>query len=728
MSEFEEYAQAGWRLCAVPRGTKGPTNKGWNTTPIPDDAVAGLEGAGLLHALSGTCALDVDDIELARPWLMERGVDLDTLLNSPDAVRIDSGRPGRAKLLYAMRRPLRTFKPKDSGVELRCATIQGASVQDVLPPTVHPVTKRAYEWLYPEPMIGDWRNLPSVPAPLLACWRALIADGGEESPALPAQDKPTIDLAKLAKAAAKHSPDCDYDEWIKVGMQLHDGTGGAQEGFDIWSHWSAGITRGPYPGDALLKSHWLSFTSAPGKHVSSGEALAAELPADAEDFDVIEPAQQEEEQPKDPKTEERKAQLDKLIERFVFVTMEQEYFDRDRNTLIGDKAIKHLLTPYMPRKNGKEVDPVEKLMRSRHKEAVEALAFHPGEESIFTYNKRRYANTFYDQTPTPIAPTDEQRERIDWLFNRIDDPMYREWLRQFYAHMVQRPGTKIRAAPLIWSRIQGNGKSTLVGTIPKLLVSEAYYVEVTSGMLNSDHNDYLIGKWHVTLAEFRAGTRGERESVSKKVENWIADDILSIHPKGTRAYSVPNHLIVTASTNKDDAALIDENDRKWAVHELSAPKMAPEEKEWIFTQFLRTTHAAAILRHYFSQIPLISFDPNSDAPRTSAREAMINSSIAPDFEMLQTAFEERSEPLSRDVVLTRDVGEYVRRHCSVKPSNDRIGKLLTSAPFKGTSIQFRVGESRYRAIVLRGPWLKASGKAIMAHINGEDEVLDPLTE
>lgn len=719
---FEEYVRHGWRLCAVPRGTKGPTNKGWNTKPIPDDAAGGLEGAGLLHALSGTCCLDIDDINLATPWLLERGVDLNALLNDSNAVRIVSGRPDRAKLLYAMRRPLRTFKPTGAGCELRCATATGSSVQDVLPPSVHAITKRPYEWFYPEPLVGDWRSLPSVPVSLLACWRALIADGGEESPALPPQDKSSIDLAKLRKAAFKRDPNAAYDDWLKTGMQLHHGTNGAQEGFDIFCEWSRGITRAEYPGDSILKAHWVSFGDSPGKHVASGEALAAELPAEAEDFDIVPEGTSEEEPPKDQKTEERKVQLNRLIERFVFVTMEQEYFDRDRNVIIGDKAIKHLLTPYMPRKNGKEVDPVDKLMRSQHKDAVEALAFHPGETSIFTHNKRRYANTFYDQTPTPVAPSAEQLEKIEWLFNRIDDPTYREWLRQFYAHMVQRPGTKIRAAPLIWSRIQGNGKSTLVGTIPKLLVSEAYYVEVTSGMLNSDHNDYLIGKWHVTLAEFRAGTRGERESVSKKVENWIADDILSIHPKGTRAYSVPNHLIVTASTNKDDAALIDENDRKWAVHELSAPKMTSDEKEWIFTKFLRMADAPAVLRHYFLQIPLTSFDPNSDAPRTSAREAMINASIAPDFEMLQTAFEERSEPLSRDVVLTRDVSEYVRRHCSVKPSNDRIGKILATPPFNGKPRQVRLGDAIYRVIILRnhGRWGCAPGRDVLAHVNGED--------
>jgi hypothetical protein len=720
VNEFEEYVAAGFRLCSIDRGQKGPTYKHWNTKPIPDDAVGALQGAGLLHSLSGTCALDVDDIALGRPWLAERGVDIDTLLTDPHAVQIDSGRPGRAKLLFAMRRPLRTFKPKGSGCELRCATAGGESVQDVLPPSIHPVTKRSYQWLYSEPLIGDWRSLPPIRAALLACWRGLIADG-EEAPAIPpSESTQSISLAKLRKAAFAHDPNAEYEEWLQVGMQLHDGTGGAQEGFDIWAEWSQGITRGPYPGEAILKSHWLSFSSAPGKHVASGAALAGELPAEAEDFEIQEQQAPAEAAQPNVKETERQNQLEKLIQRFVFVTWDQEYFDTERNVLIGDKAIKHLLTPYMPRKSGKEVDPVDKLMRSRQKDCVEALAFRPGAPPIFAHNRRRYANMFYDQTPDPVAPSDEEREKIEWLFARIDDPMYREWLKQFYAHMVQRPGTKIRAAPLIWSRIQGNGKSTLVGTIPKILVSEAYYVEVTSGMLNSDHNDYLVGKWHVTLAEFRAGTRGERESISKKVENWIADDILSIHPKGTKAYSVPNHLIVTASTNKEDAALIDENDRKWAVHELHAAKMTHAEKEWLFTQFLRTPTAAAVLRHYFLNVPLEGFDPNADAPRTAAREAMIEASTSMDSELLQTAFEERSEPLARDVVIIREVADYIRRHASVKPSNDRVGKILAAEPFNGKPIKFRVGEAVYKAVVLRGNWLGKPGREIMAHIQGDD--------
>ena len=730
--KFSDYTAAGWKLCGIDRGKKAPTYDAWNTKPIDADAVDGLDGAGLLHALSGTCALDIDHMELARPWLAERGVDIDALLDADDAVRIDSGRPGRAKLLYRLTRPLRTFKPKDSGLELRCATGTGSSVQDVLPPTVHPDTKKPYQWSFG--LLGDWRSPPTIPTNLLSVWRDLAEpiDATAAEPVL--KTKLVVDLAKLRKAAFTHSPDCEYDEWLKVGMQLHQGTRGAQQGLDIWCDWSRGIKRKPYPGDALLKTHYVSFGDAPGKRVATGDALLAELPAEAEDFEVLPTEVTDAPAPAaEGIAAERAAALEKLIKRFVFVVWEQEYFDADRNALIGDKAIRHLLTPYMPRKGGREVDPVEKLMRSRAKTSVEALAFHPGEASIFTYNKKRYANTFVDRSPTPIEPMKDELEKIEWLFGRIDDVPYREWLLQFYAHVVQHPGIKIRTAPLIWSKVEGNGKSTIVGTIPQLLVGSDYYTEVTQGELNSDHNDFLIGKWLVTLAEFRAGTRGEREAISKKVENWVADDILAVHPKGTKGYSIPNHLVITASTNKDDAALIDANNRKWAVHHLTrdgveVPEMTEAEKAWLFEGFLRTERAPAVLRHYFLHYPITTFNPHASAPKTASRQAMIDSSVPADLELLITAFEQKSEPLSREVVITADVADYVRKHCSMKPSNDRIGRLLSGPPFNGVAVKFRAGGGVYRAMAFKPKWVRAYGKEIMAHINGEDTSIDAVDE
>src|SRR5699024_11117073 len=60
------------------------------------------------------------------------------------------------------------------------------------------------------------------------------------------------DLADMVKAI---DPDCGHDEWVRVGMALHEITGGT--GFAIWDNWSR---RGKkYPGQDVLDRRWHSF-------------------------------------------------------------------------------------------------------------------------------------------------------------------------------------------------------------------------------------------------------------------------------------------------------------------------------------------------------------------------------------------------------------------------------------------------------------------------------------
>jgi hypothetical protein len=43
------------------------------------------------------------------------------------------------------------------------------------------------------------------------------------------------------RAALRHlDPDCDYQDWLNIGMAIHHACNGGQAGFDAWDHWSAG--------------------------------------------------------------------------------------------------------------------------------------------------------------------------------------------------------------------------------------------------------------------------------------------------------------------------------------------------------------------------------------------------------------------------------------------------------------------------------------------------------
>lgn len=729
---FQDYICHGWAICAIDRGRKKPTYDGWNERPVPLDVAEGIEGAGLLHVQSGTCALDIDNMELARPWLAERGVDIDSLLEAKDAVKISSGRPGRAKLLYRLKTPLRTIKPKGSGVELRCATSEGKSVQDVLPPTVHPDTHKPYEWQYGEPLLGDWGSLPAIPAALKAAWRELIA---EEPAVRQLNGDMDVALEKLHTWIADQDPNMEYDDWIKVGAKLHHATGGAEEGLEIWDHWSKQATRtqhgksAPVQASANCRAHWVSFSSTKGKILAT---LDNELPADADEFEVIpeelktaDDLRPIEKKVREAASQQRKDAIAKLEAKVVYVVNSEKYFDVERHRLIGSEAaLEHLFTSSMPLGKNGRMNPVKVLKSSTTKRLVEALGFHPGEGAIFKVGNDSYANLYRNRLPKPLEPTKFELEKIEWIFGRIADETYRTWLKQYYGHVAQKPGTKIKSAPLLWSETQRNGKSTLVKTIPALLVGAEYSHDVSPDLLQSPFNDYLQGAWHVNLLEFRVGSRGERTMITNKLKAYITDDMVPLHPKGSSGYTMPNHFFVTASGNDEDAAAIDNNDERWGVHEFKQPKFTDSERKWIYYEFLLLPRAAAVLRHYFLNVDLDGFYPAGSAPMTEAKADMAAASMASDKELLVLMFEEHAQMFSRDIVITSEVMAHVHKHSTMRPSANRIGKILTSAPINGTAIQFRAGSGRYRGVIIRNPqkWISATGKALMEQVSGDDEI------
>lgn len=279
-----DYARFGWALVPIPLGSKGPVTARWNTREMcvtEPDVAEYLDGnVGLAHAYSGTCALDVDDIEKTRTWLSARGIDLDKYLDAPDAVRIES-RPGRAKLIYKLAKPLPSFKVADGGLELRCASSTGTTVQDVLPPSIHPDTGKPYTWRYGAG-VTSWSQLGFLPEPIQALWQSLVPVASKPARKSPASTRKIIENAPgLAALLNNLDPDAGYHDWLAVGMALHHETGGRPEGLALWNEWSAAGSK--YKGLADLESHYRSFRLNHDNPITLA-SLRTETPADPSEF------------------------------------------------------------------------------------------------------------------------------------------------------------------------------------------------------------------------------------------------------------------------------------------------------------------------------------------------------------------------------------------------------------------------------------------------------------
>lgn len=567
-----EYARHGWALVPIPSDQKGPVAAGWNLREraITDPDIAEhMDGnVGLAHAYSGTCCVDLDDMELATGFLAERGVDIATLLAAPDAVMISSGRPNRAKLLYRTPKPLPSFKLQ--GFELRCATSKGTTVQDVLPPSVHPDTGKPYEWKYGDEL-GHWSVLPELPAEVRKLWQSLITPETKIQPERAERDPTTRDpnARWIREQLARRNPACGYDEWIKVGMGLHDEFNGAIEGLALWDEWSSKSPTN-YKGRADLETHWRSFKKGSGRTIAS---LRVDEAASADEFEVV-----TEEQVEAAQVEAKKPTVPSTVREAI------NTLRRDNNgrplavlpnvmTILGLPTITGNILAYDAFKDElvcapsgtdewrtiKDTDytairlwletnanffPVS---RELVRDSVHYLAEANQMDSAQTWltglkwdGKPRIAKFM----PTYMGTIDAEYETAVGLY-----------LWTALAGRVMEPGCQVDMVPILVGA-QGVGKTQ---GVKALAPSKDTYCEIKLGEKEDDIARKLRGSLVGELAELKGLRTSDLESIKAFItrthEKWT--------PKFKEfATTFPRRVVMIGTTNEDDF-LLDEENRRW---------------------------------------------------------------------------------------------------------------------------------------------------------------------
>jgi Virulence-associated protein E/Primase C terminal 2 (PriCT-2)/Bifunctional DNA primase/polymerase, N-terminal len=273
-------------------GSKGPTSPGWqlrNHCITDPDVACELDGnIGLAHAYSGTCAIDIDDMEASRRWLAEHSVDLDALWNSATAVRLSSGRENRGKLIYRIPTVLpskKIIENKQNIIDFRCGNRTGTTVQDVLPPSIHPDTGKSYEWQYGDDDIGHWSILPEIPADLFALWQKLVSTPVPDARTDTVATITSVGLGKARAMLFDNDPDCDRTRWLEIGMALHHGSQGGLDGLDLWNEWSA-HAKTKYAGRQDLETVWRSFHLDTPNPVTL-DSLRVDTAANVEEFEPV---------------------------------------------------------------------------------------------------------------------------------------------------------------------------------------------------------------------------------------------------------------------------------------------------------------------------------------------------------------------------------------------------------------------------------------------------------
>tara|TARA_R110000851_G_scaffold79550_1_gene175135 strand:- start:1142 stop:3133 length:1992 start_codon:yes stop_codon:yes gene_type:complete len=169
----KEYHNLGLSLVAMESGSKAPKSRNWQDQGVDVEKLTDSQNIGVIHNLSSTCSLDIDDREDAIKVFQEYlGIDAVEMKNNYPCWR---GKREGIKFLFRMPdinnigiKKL-TYKKGTEVVtvfELRGSTT-GTGVQDLMPPSLHP-SGIPYEWVNPLPQ--TFKEIPILPERLKELW------------------------------------------------------------------------------------------------------------------------------------------------------------------------------------------------------------------------------------------------------------------------------------------------------------------------------------------------------------------------------------------------------------------------------------------------------------------------------------------------------------------------------------------------------------------------------
>lgn len=531
--------------------------------------------------------------------------------------------------------------------------------------------------------------------------------------------------------------------WTTVLSGLNDWASGGEDGFQIAHDWSQ--TQPGYDGEAGVRKIYLSFgKDSPGRRKTTigtiikmakgagwkpPEEPEPEQPATARTIEDVDTASTEgtdesfssrvtsavdklREQASAAASVAGRIRAPKgeieniLVGQFIYVKNQETYYNIPNRDLYSKETIRDIFTPDMPRnKGGTPEDPCELMRRSPKKVVVDSLGFHPGEGPLYTEEGKDFVNKH--TTPAAIiVPTKAEAalvaDFVDYLFPNPEDAAFKKYWLQFNAHVVQRPGVKIATALLFISETYGIGKSTAAYDIPRLLVGPQNARLVSNDLLEGRFTGYLGDSHFIHLQEVHVNGHWNSSKVANKLKAIVTDPTLSVEKKGQDDYNIPNRLIVTASSNFEDAMLIaSRQDRRWGIFELRPARGwvpgGPEARVYFnkVHGFLKSPRAAGVLRFIFSHISLTGFDPQNPPPMTLAKERMARLSLSREQQVVLDAYDSGNSPFHRDVFHLDEIRNLIQTEIGKITSKQELAYWFRKVVPKANFVkQIRMGSGK----------------------------------
>lgn len=303
-----------------------------------------------------------------------------------------------------------------------------------------------------------------------------------------------------------------------------------------------------------------------------------------------------------------------------------------------------------------------------------------------------------------VAQAGDATPYVEFLEGLVPDVEQRQHLLKWMAHIVRKPGKKVRHAILLRSNAQGIGK-TVAFEILGNLVGLSNVRKTDSAEISGKWRSYLIGATLVVVEEFDLGNGAGFYNTLKEV---ITGTEANVEEKFCTARMVSNHASFVFLTNRAIPVLMEANDRRFHVIDTPAK---PRDAEY-YRQFATWwRESLGVIRHYLDGIDLSDFDPDAPPPMTKAKEHLIVHGEDDTVVDLRELIEGRVGCFAGDLVTHKQVqlqlgfpGKMPDGRSVIRALND-VGAVPIG--------QVRVGDRRqsYWALRNTGFWTRADNES-----------------
>jgi hypothetical protein len=483
----------------------------------------------------------------------------------------------------------------------------------------------------------EWVD-PAVPFAEVSPWVLEgIAKRGPGRPPLPTEAKMQrvsaqkvirkYPKADLESALAAISPDCEYQQWLEIGMALHSWD--ATEGLKLWDTWSQ-------PGKAyqagVCAEKWASFGT-------DGIGIAT-LIHHAKCAGWMGPAGREVElynrdhamvivSGKTRVLKETPQNNGRLELEFMSVS---DFTDYNKNRISWGVS---------PAGKPTKTYTAQEWVEWKHRRSFEGLTFAPsGSCPPHLYNMFRGFGV------EPAAGEwGLMRDHLLTVICGGNQEIY-GWLEAWLARIVQEPGSERPGTAVVLRGGQGTGKGMFVSHFGKII--GPHFVHLThQEQLTSKFNNQLKDALVVYADE--ACYPGDKSAVGR-LKGLVSEHTITIEPKGVNAFQVANHVNLLMASNENWVIPADWDDRRFLVLEVSDSRKQDHVYFHALKAQMENGGLAAWLHH------LLSVDTHGQnlhqPPRTAARAAQIVAGLPPPdlywYECVQDGRLRLADPDGRD--------------------------------------------------------------------------------